>query len=447
MKSFKDTIISEEEIDLSEFNIIIKKPKVIEVIKERSITPVPQVTVLSEKGEKGDPGFNGKNASIKIKKVTEGEEPDVINVGDDINALLEIVLPKALKGDKGDKGEIGNDGKDGRNGRNGIDGKNGIGSIGKDGRNGIDGIGKDGLDGLDGSNGIDGKDGRDGKDGKDGLNGKDGLAGRTGLKGKDGLDGNKGDKGDKGDNGEKGEKGDKGESGKDGKNGLNGINGIDGKDAKGIDGKDGLDGKDGKDGIDGAPGKDGIDGEKGDMPKHEIDNMSGNIRFEVVNGIWGDWIDLRPIVESSVKRHTKNIPAGYGGGDVLDFISGNQTFGNIRYLNFDTSTLVVSMSGNVLTLGAIPSGSSLQFTFDYFNIPADNTYSFLMSKHYVVNSETVILNGSVLTNVVDYTILNNIVTIDSGYGTKAGWNLTIKYAILPATIITTKTQLGRSTIG
>jgi hypothetical protein len=51
-----------------------------------------------------------------------------------------------------------------------------------------------------------------------------------------------------------------------------------------------------------------------------------------------------------------------------------------------------------------------------------------MSKTYVVDSETVILNGSVLTNGVDYTISHNVVTIDSGYGTKAGWNLTIKYA-------------------
>ena len=444
MKKFKETIINENEYDLSEFQTIIKSAKKVlvpTILKEE--TKVQSYILKSEKGDQGERGINGKNASIKIKKVTEGTEPSVVNVGDDTNVLLEIVLPKALKGDKGENGDKGDSGNDGRNG---LDGKNGIASNGKDGldgKNGKDGI--DGKDGLAGSNGIDGKDGRNGKDGKDGI-GKDGLNGRTGLKGKDGKDGEKGEKGDKGE----GEKGDKGEAGNDGLDGKDGINGLDGKDGKGLDGKDGKDGLNGKDGLDGAPGKDGVDGvdgEKGDMPKHEIDNTSGNIRFEVVNGIWGDWIDLRPIVESSVKRHTKNIPAGYGGGSVLDFISGNQTFGNIRYLNFDTSTLAVSMSGNVLTLGAIPSGSSLQFTFDYFNIPTDNTYSFLMSKNYVVNSETVILNGSVLTNGIDYTISHNIVTIDSGYSTKTGWNLTIKYAILPSTVTTIKTQIGKSTIG
>lgn len=112
-----------------------------------------------------------------------------------LKAELPALMPAPIKGEKGDKGDPGVDGRNGEPGPKGDPGRDG-----KDGSNGIDG--KDGAAGLAGKDGTPGRDGKDvdmevvralvvnavkelpppkdGKDGRDGRDGKDGAAGNAG---------------------------------------------------------------------------------------------------------------------------------------------------------------------------------------------------------------------------------------------------------------------------
>jgi len=68
-------------------------------------------------GKDGNPGSNGTSATLEIGKVSEGDKFSVKNVGTEQNAILDIVVAKALKGDKGDKGDKGNKGNAGKDGQ------------------------------------------------------------------------------------------------------------------------------------------------------------------------------------------------------------------------------------------------------------------------------------------------------------------------------------------
>ena len=161
------------------------------------------------------------------------------------------------------KGEKGDDGADGKDGTRGLRGYKGCkGNTGADGTNGIDGI-----NGQNGINGVDGIDGLDGTDGQDGIDGKNGV---------------KGDKGNIGEQGIQGEKGDIG--------------------AGGLDGTDGELGETGQEGADGA---DGEQGEKGDKPKHEWKGTE--LRFEDIDGTWGNYTDLQGEDGVLDERHSKQI--------------------------------------------------------------------------------------------------------------------------------------------
>ena len=135
---------------------------------------------------------------------------------------------------------------------------------------------KDRTDGLasimpeKGDKGDKGERGDKGDRGERGLTGEKGERGNTGLKGERGDRGIKGDKGERGDAGATGLKGDKGDRGE-----------------AGADGKDGINGKDGLNGVDGLS----VKGDKGDKPAHEWKGTQ--IRFEMPNGQWGKYIDLK----------------------------------------------------------------------------------------------------------------------------------------------------------
>lgn len=127
---------------------------------------------LPEKGEKGEPGIDGRNGMSAYDMAAAA------GFKGDVNAWFD-----SLKGAHGQDGLPGRDGKDGAEGpigKSGVDGKDGI--NGKDGKDGIDGKdGKPGERGEVGKNGADGRDGKDGRDAKDGRDGKDGEPGRDAL--------------------------------------------------------------------------------------------------------------------------------------------------------------------------------------------------------------------------------------------------------------------------
>jgi hypothetical protein len=133
-----------------------------------------------------------------------------------------------------------------------------------------------------------------------------------------------------------------------------------------------------------------------------------------------------------VGGRTSNMDSGLGGGGSnLDFFVGNQFYRDIKYLNFDTESLIVSRNGDTLTLGVnpnfMPSPTGFTYTFDYFKLAVDNDYDFLLQHIPINNSETVIMNGLMLTKGLDYALDGMLITIDSRHETKAGWNLTVKY--------------------
>jgi len=179
------------------------------------------------------------------------------------------------------KGEKGDDGADGKDGTRGLRGYKGCkGNTGADGTNGIDGI--NGQNGINGVDGIDGQDGAKGDKGDTGARGNRGYIGKTGAKGERGY---RGEKGDVGARGLRGYKGDKGNDG--------------------IDGLDGTDGELGETGQEGADGADGEQGEKGDKPKHEWKGTE--LRFEDIDGTWGNYTDLQGEDGVLDERHSKQI--------------------------------------------------------------------------------------------------------------------------------------------
>ena len=141
------------------------------------------------------------------------------------------------------------------------------------------------ADFLKGEKGDDGADGKDGTNGIDGINGQNGINGVDGIDGQDGIDGKNGVKGDKGNIGEQGIQGEKGDIG-----------------AGGLDGTDGELGETGQEGADGA---DGEQGEKGDKPKHEWKGTE--LRFEDIDGTWGNYTDLQGEDGVLDERHSKQI--------------------------------------------------------------------------------------------------------------------------------------------
>lgn len=62
-------------------------------------------------GGAGIDGKDGRDATIAVGEVTQGDIVRIKNVGTPTNAILDFVLPAGIKGDRGDKGEKGDRGK------------------------------------------------------------------------------------------------------------------------------------------------------------------------------------------------------------------------------------------------------------------------------------------------------------------------------------------------
>lgn len=62
-------------------------------------------------GGAGIDGKDGKDATIAVGQVTQGDIVRIKNVGTPTNAILDFVLPAGIKGDKGEKGDKGDKGK------------------------------------------------------------------------------------------------------------------------------------------------------------------------------------------------------------------------------------------------------------------------------------------------------------------------------------------------
>ena len=108
---------------------------------------------------------------------------------------------------------------------------------------------------------------------------------------------------DKGETGERGLGGDQGIHGERGPQGIAGQRGEQGPEGpQGPLGPTGFIGPTGKDGREGQDGSKGEQGDQGPMPKHQ--SRGDAIRFEIDEGIWGNWINLA----------TGNIGHAGGGG-------------------------------------------------------------------------------------------------------------------------------------
>ena len=85
-------------------------------------------TTWKKKGNlHGPKGDQGKAATVTINSVTAsepGSNPSIINVGDDLNAKWDFVLPRGIQGTPGIDGKDGKDGKDGIDGITYLKGKN-----------------------------------------------------------------------------------------------------------------------------------------------------------------------------------------------------------------------------------------------------------------------------------------------------------------------------------
>ena len=73
-------------------------------------------------GKDGIDGKDGRSSTISIGRVEKGTEAQVINTGNEFDAVLNFVIPKGDKGDQGIQGETGPIGPQGEQGPQGIQG-------------------------------------------------------------------------------------------------------------------------------------------------------------------------------------------------------------------------------------------------------------------------------------------------------------------------------------
>ena len=108
-----------------------------------------------------------KAPSIKVGTVAYGEAASVVNVGDEIDAVLDFVLPRGERGEKGEKGDTGAQGVQGERGPQGERGERGL----------------QGVQGATGATGPQGPKGDKGDRGEQGIQGIQGPAGPAGPQG------------------------------------------------------------------------------------------------------------------------------------------------------------------------------------------------------------------------------------------------------------------------
>jgi hypothetical protein len=438
-------LIEASDIDFEEFSVLIRENNELNLLDE-SFQTILRAGEIGAKGEKGDAGRKGDTGE-------RGEKGDVGPIG--------LTGATGEKGDKGDQGNCGVAGPAGKRGERGHQGDAGIQGIpGPHGPRGSQGIpgsrgekgdrgevgpqGEKGEKGETGETGLVGPQGDDGPQGKQGIpgpRGHEGSEGKIGPAGKDGARGEKGECGDEGPKGPRGERGAKGPAGDSGRDGIDGERGETGPAGeRGERGEQGHQGIPGPPGAKGDRGEQGIAGPIGPAPKHKY--SSGVLSFETAPGKYDTPINLKALIEKAAKAipQPKAEMIG-GGGSNLDFVIGN-SIQRAELMNFDSSSLIVTNQNGVITIGVNPAfvpnpgtgtGSSVEFTFWYHKMVVDNEYVFTLPFTPILNSETVIMNGLVMTEGLDYTINGAVISLDSRHQTKATWNITVKYAKLPTT--------------
>lgn len=139
-----------------------------------------------------------------------------------------------------------------------------------------------------------------------------------------------------------------GKPGRDGRTGPRGVQGPQGPAGRGKDGRPGRDGRDGR------PGRDGEDGKPGDMPEHEWDGTK--IRFELPDGDWGPWVDIRGPQGSA----GQSFGPGEGGGMAVPTLTVRQ--GGKRFEGVAELILADNLSAtkipNGLSIAAAATGGS-----------------------------------------------------------------------------------------
>jgi len=289
-KTFKELSLEKdlEKLDLSGFNVLIRKEKTDEIVTE-SVS-----TERGERGPQGDIGFTGPQG------------PQGYPGKDGVPGPKGNDGPQGTPGERGPQGDQGERGYTGENGEQGIQGEAGpqgeqgdVGPVGAEGAPGPQGErgpqGDQGERGLEGEKGAEGDRGRIGPRGEQGVQGVQGVQGDTGLQGEQGIQGEVGPSGDQGE---------RGDVGPQGKQGAQGIQGNDGK--AGPQGDIGLQGKTGARGKTGPEGPSGAQGDRGEAglaPEHEL--RPNGLRFKNPDGSWGEWL-LIPNVH--------NRPEFQGGG-------------------------------------------------------------------------------------------------------------------------------------
>lgn len=199
---------------------------------------------VGPKGEKGDPGQTGprglqgekgdagKAATITLNEVKAGEVAEVVNIGDEYNAIFNITLPRGKQGVQGEQGIQGEQGPVGPKGEKGDSFS--FAKVFNSVQQMNDGFATDGLE--EGSIVIVNTDDVEDPDnakvfvkGADKYNFLTDLSGATGIQGPKGEQGEQGPKGERGDQGPQGPEGLKGDAGAAGPIGPKGEQGVAGK--------------------------------------------------------------------------------------------------------------------------------------------------------------------------------------------------------------------------
>ena len=150
-----------------------------------------------EAAQSAQSAANAVAPSVSVGTVTVGDEPSVVNVGTDVDAVLDFVIPQGPQGEQGPQGATGATGPQGPKGDKG--------DRGEKGETGPEG--KQGAAGPQGPKGDTGSQGPKGDTGPEGPQGPRGEKGETGATGPEGPEGPQGEQGPKGDTGATGGQG------------------------------------------------------------------------------------------------------------------------------------------------------------------------------------------------------------------------------------------------
>lgn len=134
-----------------------------------------------EAAQSAQSAANAVAPSVSVGTVTVGDEPSVVNVGTDVDAVLDFVIPRGPQGEQGPQGATGATGAQGPKGDKGERGEQG--AQGPEGKQGA--TGPQGPKGDTGPAGPEGPQGEQGPKGEAGPTGGQGPAGYTPVRGTD----------------------------------------------------------------------------------------------------------------------------------------------------------------------------------------------------------------------------------------------------------------------